>query len=99
MNKELVGVINKNYIARETGELVLYSEEIAKTAIPGQFLHIQLPKNKLRRTISIASVDLEEHTVTILFKISESGTKLVASYEHDKQLDVSCSATSGITID
>src|SRR5699024_2604826 len=98
MNKELVGVINKNYIARETVELVLYSEEIAKTAIPGQFLHIQLPNHTLRRPISIASVDPEEHTVTILFKITGSGTQLLASYEHGMQLDVIGPAGSGFPI-
>src|SRR5699024_886639 len=92
-------VINKNYIARETVELVLYSEEIAKTAIPGQFLHIQLPNHTLRRPISIASVDLEEHTVTILFKITGSGTQLLASYEHGMQLYVIGPAGSGFPID
>lgn len=99
MNKELIGVINKNYIAKETVELVLYSEEIAKTAIPGQFLHIQLPNHTLRRPISIASVDLEGHTVTILFKITGSGTQLLASYEHGMQLDVIGPAGSGFPID
>src|SRR5699024_1610199 len=79
-------------------ELVLYSEEIAKTAIPGQVLHIQLPNHTLRRPISIASVDLEEHTVTILFKITGSGTQLLASYEHGMELDVMGPAGSGLAI-
>src|SRR5699024_7297964 len=53
----------------------------------------------LRSPISIASVDLEEHTVTILFIITGTGTQLLASYEHGMQLDDIGPAGSVFTID
>lgn len=99
MNKELVEVIHKENIAKDTVELVLYSEKIATTAIPGQFLHIQLPNHTLRRPISIASVDKAAYTTTILFKITGSGTALLATYEQGMHLDVIGPAGSGFPLD
>ncbi len=77
-----------NTIALDTTEMVLVHEEVARTAIPGQFLHISVPGHTLRRPVSIADVDKKEHTITILFKQIGSGTKALASLPVGATLDV-----------
>src|SRR5699024_12860056 len=62
-------------------------------------LRIQVLIYTLIRPIYIDSVDAEEDIVTILFKITGSGTYSLASYEHVMQLDVIGPAGSGFPID
>ncbi|HLR66081.1 dihydroorotate dehydrogenase electron transfer subunit [Virgibacillus alimentarius] len=69
-----------NVIALDTVEMVLKSTYISQTAVPGQFLHVNVPGHTLRRPISIADVNRETETITILFKTIGSGTKKLASY-------------------
>lgn len=75
-------------IAKETLEMTFQNEYIAKTALPGQFLHILVKKTMLRRPISIANVNEEESTVTIIFKIVGSGTKRLANYQVNETINI-----------
>src|SRR5699024_4882000 len=99
MNKEEVNILKKTWVAKNTAELVVRSAAIANTDVPGQFLHIRLPNHTLRRPISMASVDKQDASVTILFKITGSGTALLATYEEGMQLDVLGPAGSGFPIE
>ena len=60
----------KQYILRLT------SEEISKSTLPGQFVHITV-SNKLdmRRPFSVMSVDEESNTFDILYKVVGEGTR------------------------
>ncbi len=75
-------------VASDTIEMKLYHPYIAATARPGQFLYVLAEGHTLRRPISIASIDREQSTVTILFKIIGSGTKHLADMEAGMTLDV-----------
>ena len=56
--------------------LTLTSEEISKSTLPGQFVHITV-SNKLdmRRPFSVMSVDEESNTFDILYKVVGEGTR------------------------
>lgn len=71
-------VISTHFIAKDTIEIVLKNQYVSKYAHPGQFLYIYIENQTLRRPISIADVDEEKETITILFKIIGNGTKKLA---------------------
>lgn len=81
-------IVSKNQIAKETVEMVLENDIISEQAKPGQFLHISVAGHTLRRPISIAHIDRQNKTVTILFKIIGSGTETLAKYQVGDYLDV-----------
>ncbi len=99
MKKEELIVKDLKEIALETYEMVLENSFVSMTAKPGQFLHLQLDGHMLRRPISIASVDKEKNTVTILFKINGSGTKHLAGYQPGYVLNALGPAGNGFTLD
>jgi len=58
----------------------LHAPKIAASALPGQFVHIQVAKGaRLRRPVSIMLTDVEQGTIDILFKIVGEGTRLLAN--------------------
>ncbi|CDQ40181.1 MULTISPECIES: dihydroorotate dehydrogenase electron transfer subunit [Virgibacillus] len=79
MRKENMIIKHTRIIALDTIEMVLENEYISQNAVPGQFLHLLLTGHMLRRPISIAQVNKQENTVTILFKVVGEGTRTLAS--------------------
>ncbi|MFD1849121.1 dihydroorotate dehydrogenase electron transfer subunit [Oceanobacillus bengalensis] len=98
ITKENMRILAKSMIALDTIEMVLENKYISQTALPGQFLHIFLEGKTLRRPISIADIDKEMGTVTILFKVVGSGTKQLASYEPGREIDVLGPSGNGFQI-
>ncbi|WP_174613185.1 dihydroorotate dehydrogenase electron transfer subunit [Virgibacillus ihumii] len=87
MKKKVTATImDVQQIALDTVEMTLENSYIAETAIPGQFLHISVDGHTLRRPISIASIDREQRTVTILFKKVGDGTSRLATYQEGMSL-------------
>lgn len=72
-------IVTSSAIAKDTIEMVLKNRRVSEGAEPGQFLHVQTKAHTLRRPISIADVDKENKTITILFKVLGSGTKQLAA--------------------
>ncbi|MFD2208759.1 dihydroorotate dehydrogenase electron transfer subunit [Virgibacillus halophilus] len=83
-----VVIEEKRWIAKDTIEMVLLNQFIARNAIPGQFLHIAIPGNTLRRPISIADTNGSQGTVTILFKVIGKGTSRLSEFTVGTYLDV-----------
>src|SRR5699024_5640372 len=75
-------------IALDTVELTLKSKYISEHATPGQFLHIKIDGFTLRRPISIAHVNKDKNTVTILYKEFGKGTEALSTYKRGMTLDV-----------
>ncbi len=88
LKKEEMYIVKSTEIALDTFEMVLQNEYISATAKPGQFLHISVSGHTLRRPISIANIDKENGTVTVLFKILGAGTAHLADYQAGMKLDV-----------
>ncbi|MFC3040268.1 dihydroorotate dehydrogenase electron transfer subunit [Virgibacillus xinjiangensis] len=88
INKEKMCIQSRQLIAADTIEMVLKNRRVSQAASPGQFLHISVPGHTLRRPISIADVDKDAGTTTILFKINGSGTERLAAYTEEMHLDI-----------
>ncbi|GIO21902.1 dihydroorotate dehydrogenase electron transfer subunit [Oceanobacillus sp. J11TS1] len=92
-------VLSVENIAKETIEMKLYQPEISKETVPGQFLHLLVPGFTLRRPISIAKVDKQEGSVTILFKIVGGGTSALAAYQPGMTIDALGPNGNGFSVD
>lgn len=91
INKELLTVVTKQWIAKDTVEMKLKGSESVGQAKPGQFVHIKIGNhstNLLRRPISIADVDHNTQVVTIIFKVIGSGTDQLSDCTVGESLDV-----------
>ena len=78
-------------IERLAKDVFLFSfqhKHIAKTAKPGQFLHIRINREGilLRRPFSIHKI--EGNNIFILFKVKGKGTSALSSYRVGERLDV-----------
>ncbi|UJL47875.1 dihydroorotate dehydrogenase electron transfer subunit [Virgibacillus sp. NKC19-16] len=99
MRKEIMYIQSSKSIALDTVEMVLKNNYISQTAVPGQFLHVFVEGHTLRRPLSIADVDREKETVTILFKKTGSGTKQLATCQEGMTLDVLGPNGNGFNMD
>ncbi|ALX47406.1 dihydroorotate dehydrogenase electron transfer subunit [Lentibacillus amyloliquefaciens] len=86
-------------IALDTFEMTLENAYTATMAIPGQFLHLLVGDHTLRRPISIADIDYDQDTVTILFKQIGDGTRQLASLEVGMNVNAIGPAGNGFTYD
>jgi dihydroorotate dehydrogenase electron transfer subunit len=78
MNNEICELIYNREITQGIFELLFKSENIAASALPGQFVHVKVNTGLyplLRRPISIHSVDKVTGTVAILYHIVGQGTE------------------------
>ena len=84
MNNEICELIYNREIAQGIFELVFKSENIAASALPGQFVHLKVNTGLyplLRRPISIHSVDKTKGTVAILYHVVGQGTAEISRLE------------------
>ncbi|KAB8138678.1 dihydroorotate dehydrogenase electron transfer subunit [Gracilibacillus oryzae] len=87
ITKQSLEINSHIQIAEDTFEVVLQSS-LSKELKPGQFVHIQLPGHMLRRPVSIANVNPEAETFTMIFKIFGEGTRNLSKYQAGEFLDV-----------
>ncbi|WP_208589275.1 dihydroorotate dehydrogenase electron transfer subunit [Gracilibacillus suaedae] len=87
ITKQLLTIKSHMQIAEDTFEVVLHSP-LAKELKPGQFVHIALANHMLRRPVSVAGVDTESETFTIIFKIFGAGTRELSKFQAGDSLDV-----------
>ncbi|WP_430786065.1 dihydroorotate dehydrogenase electron transfer subunit [Virgibacillus flavescens] len=99
MKKEILTVVQAKEIALDTTEMILKNAYISETAVAGQFLHMGVEGHTLRRPISIANIDRENHSVTILFKQLGEGTKALSRYQTGMEISALGPSGNGFTID
>lgn len=99
MKKIELQIRKTTVIALDTIEMVLKNTQVSQTAMPGQFLHINVPGHTLSRPISIADVDREAETLTILFKIIGTGTKQLSSYQPGMMIEALGPNGNGFTLE
>jgi dihydroorotate dehydrogenase electron transfer subunit len=69
--------------------LTIESAEIARLSLPGQFVHVTVSDSiSLRRPISIMSVDIENSTFDLLYKVVGEGTKKLSESRIGEQLSI-----------
>jgi dihydroorotate dehydrogenase electron transfer subunit len=74
-------ILSKTYRRENTADCVIASPEIAASARPGQFLHLQCGDGTafpLRRPISICGADAAKGTVRFIFDVKGRGTAALA---------------------
>lgn len=99
MKKVDLQIRKTTMIALDTVEMVLKNTYVSEKAMPGQFLHINVPGHTLSRPISIADVNREAETITILFKIIGTGTKQLSMYQQGMMLHALGPNGNGFTLD
>lgn len=73
-------IIENRKITDDVYEVILSAPEIAKQAVPGQFVHVKITNTEplLRRPISIANVDVKTGTLNLIYRIVGKGTAALA---------------------
>lgn len=90
MKQEMMTIVRQQELAPRIYELVLAGELVKEMAMPGQFLHIRVPRSDLllRRPISINQYDSEKGTCTIIYRVEGDGTKYFSEMAVGMKLDV-----------
>lgn len=84
-------LISSTKVALDTYEMVLEMENAKRGAIPGQFVHIQIPNRPdllMRRPISVNSIDTSTGTITLIVQTKKTGTKVLCEQPPNTILDV-----------
>jgi dihydroorotate dehydrogenase electron transfer subunit len=92
-------IVGKREIAKNQTELLLENEELAKTALPGQFVHINIGSEAhiLRRPISIC--DAYDNITRIVFEIKGEGTKILNEKNVGDTIDLIGPLGQGFTVE
>lgn len=100
MIQEKQTILSKIEIAPDIYKLTL-SGDMVDTMIPGQFVHIQVPREDLllRRPISIATIDCAMKCYTILIRADGEGTRSICDAHAGSLLDVLGPLGNGFTHD
>ncbi|MGI6686083.1 MAG: dihydroorotate dehydrogenase electron transfer subunit [Bacillota bacterium] len=76
--------------------------EVAKEAVPGQFIHIKVNEGLdplLRRPMSLHEIDREKGLIGILYQVRGKGTKILSKRKPDTEIDIMGPLGKGFTID
>lgn len=73
-------IVNKKELAQDTVLMDVHAPRIAQSALPGQFLIVKMDENGERIPLTISDYNLEQGTVTIVFKVIGNSTRKMAQY-------------------
>ncbi|MEY8444682.1 dihydroorotate dehydrogenase electron transfer subunit [Enterococcus ratti] len=90
MKQETMKIIDQRRLAPYIYELSLRGELVKEMTIPGQFLHIRVPRADLllRRPISVSSIDKENSICRIIYRIEGEGTRIFSELKKGDDLDI-----------
>ncbi|ULG72815.1 dihydroorotate dehydrogenase electron transfer subunit [Macrococcus brunensis] len=100
--QEKMTVVSHNLIARNIYELVMHGDITRNMKTPGQFVHIRVGDSSefmLRRPISICEVNIEEETLTCLYRADGKGTKALSKAKADDQIDILAPLGNGFPVE
>jgi dihydroorotate dehydrogenase electron transfer subunit len=84
-------ILENKKISENAFHLKFYSPKIAKSAIPGQFIHIKVSDLHIplwRRPFSVCRADKRAGIVEIMFDIRGEGTKILSGKKNGDELDI-----------
>lgn len=90
MKQEMMTIVEQEQLAPRIFRLTLTGELVNEMGIPGQFLHIKVPREDLllRRPISINQINKEDKTCSIIYRTEGDGTLHFSKMTAGEQLDV-----------
>lgn len=86
-----IKLLSKEKIKVDVLKFKCLAPEIAKVAVPGQFIELKVSKTFepfLRRPISIYNIDKENQTIEFIFQVKGRGTKFLSQVKEGEELDV-----------
>ena len=94
-------IINQEEIAENIFRMELELDEIAKVALPGQFINLYCKEgeNLLPRPISICEVNKEKGIVTLVYAVVGKGTNSFSLLKKDENIKVLGPLGNGFQID
>lgn len=94
-------ILSNRILTNHVYELVLKGDIVQSMKIPGQFIHIKVPRPDLvlRRPISIAKIDTINSTCTIVLRAMGNGTQSIVETKVGETLDVMGPLGNGFPIE
>jgi len=88
MLKEMSLILENKEIIKDVFQMILKSPEITKTALPGQFVNIDIgsKEHMLRRPISICQI--KKDSLILIYKVIGKGTDILSQKKVGEYLDV-----------
>lgn len=101
MKQENMKIVNQIQLAPTIYELTLEGQLVQEMQMPGQFLHLKVPREDLllRRPISIHEINVQEQTCKIIYRTEGQGTSNLSHLLAGDTLDVLGPLGNGFTID
>lgn len=101
MKVEMMEITSQSLLAPRIYEMTLKGELVKKMGQPGQFLQLRVPDSSLllRRPISINSINQEEGTCRIIYRVEGDGTRLFSEMKAGDMIDVMGPLGNGFVID
>ncbi|MFC0473109.1 dihydroorotate dehydrogenase electron transfer subunit [Halalkalibacter kiskunsagensis] len=102
IKKDLLTITKQREIASNIMEVICSGSLAKQMTEPGQFLHLRVDNSDdllLRRPISICDVDIENETVTMLYRAEGKGTKRLSLKEEGEKIDVLGPLGNGFPLD
>ena len=83
-------IVEQKNLAPRIFEMTLKGDLTQDMKTPGQFVHIRVPSNDLllRRPISLAKIDKDNGTCTIIYRVEGEGTEIFSHMKVGDTLDV-----------
>jgi len=91
ITQEKCMVVSNRQIAESIYELILKGKITSEMSDPGQFVHVKVADGfdpLLRRPISIAAIDKDNGTFTIIYRKQGKGTTLLAEKRAGEEVDL-----------
>lgn len=90
MKQEWMRIISQKELAPKIFQLTLMGELVSKMNIPGQFIHIKIPREDLllRRPISLNQINPIEKQCTVIYRVEGIGTSYLSKMNVGEKLDV-----------
>lgn len=95
-------VIGQRVLNATTKLIEVYAPEIAKTAVPGQFVNVQVCKNTaplLRRPFGVAGVNADNGTFIMIYRIIGEATHILAEVCSGDKLSIVGPLGHGFTME
>ncbi len=91
-------ILQKNTCGEDTFDLWLAAEKTARSAEPGQFVHLLVPGKPLRRPISICEIDAAQGALRLVFQVRGQGTAALAQVPAGGELNLLGPLGHGFTL-
>ncbi|MDT8859092.1 dihydroorotate dehydrogenase electron transfer subunit [Alkalihalobacillus sp. MEB130] len=102
IKKDHLTITSQREIATNIMELTCSGSLTKQMTEPGQFLHLRVDMSEdllLRRPISICDVDIQNETVTMLYRAEGKGTKRLSLKQVGEKIDVLGPLGNGFPLD